>query len=146
MFFPQLMLPPPPSFLAHPIQEVLCQLANEDRESVVRQRAARDAGITEDSEQITVVHRHFVLQQIKRQKYRCKCQIGVHTAPGRPRRSRAGATRSSLPSRSQREVLRSRAARATAEDHVAQVLSPPVPTLRDNNGGLSIERTDLQQT
>lgn len=66
-----------------PIQEVLCQLASEDRECPSCGNELHEMpGITEDSEQITVVHRHFVLQQIKRQKYRCKCQIGVHTAPG----------------------------------------------------------------
>lgn len=66
-----------------PIQEVLCQLPDEDRACPSCGNELQEmAGITEDSEQITIVHRHFVLQQIKRQKYRCKCQLGVQTAPG----------------------------------------------------------------
>jgi len=40
------------------------------------------AGMTEDSEQITVIRREFVIQEVKRQKYRCRCGIGLHTAPG----------------------------------------------------------------
>jgi transposase len=66
-----------------PIQEVLCQLADEDRACPsCGNELLEMAGVTEDSEQITIVQRHFVLQQIRRQKYRCKCHIGVQTAPG----------------------------------------------------------------
>lgn len=39
------------------------------------------AGVTEDSEQITVIRREFVVQEVKRQKYRCRCGFGLHTAP-----------------------------------------------------------------
>jgi transposase len=66
-----------------PIQEVLCVLPREDRACPSCGNELQEmVGITEDSEQITVVQRHFVLQEIKRQKYRCKCQLGVQTAPG----------------------------------------------------------------
>lgn len=37
--------------------------------------------MTEDSEQITVIRREFVVQEIRRQKYRCRCGFGLHTAP-----------------------------------------------------------------
>src|SRR5690606_39442265 len=40
------------------------------------------SGCTEDSELITVVRRQFVLQTHKRQKYRCRCNAAVVTAPG----------------------------------------------------------------
>src|SRR5262245_66268992 len=39
-------------------------------------------GQTEDSEEITVVERQFVLLQHRRQKYRCACNGAVETAPG----------------------------------------------------------------
>lgn len=39
------------------------------------------AGMTEDSEQITVIRREFVVQKVKRQKYRCRCGLGLKTAP-----------------------------------------------------------------
>jgi transposase len=66
-----------------PIQEVLCQLHDDDRACPSCGHDLQEmSGVTEDGEQITIVQRHFVLQQIKRQKYRCKCQIGVQTAPG----------------------------------------------------------------
>ena len=42
-------------------------------------------GQTEDAEEITVVERRFVLVQHRRQKYRCRCNGCVATAPGPPR-------------------------------------------------------------
>jgi len=39
-------------------------------------------GQTEDAEEITVVERRFVLVQHRRQKYRCRCNGCVATAPG----------------------------------------------------------------
>lgn len=42
-------------------------------------------GQTEDSEEITLVERRFVLVQHRRQKYRCACNGCIDTAPG-PRR------------------------------------------------------------
>ena len=42
-------------------------------------------GQTEDSEEITVVERGFVLVQNKRQKYRCACNGCIETAPGPPK-------------------------------------------------------------
>ena len=38
-------------------------------------------GMTEDSEVVTVIERRFVVKQVKRQKYRCRCGIGLITAP-----------------------------------------------------------------
>lgn len=38
-------------------------------------------GMTEDSEEITVIRRQFIVKQISRQKYRCRCGFGLHTAP-----------------------------------------------------------------
>lgn len=38
-------------------------------------------GMTDDSEQITVIRREFVVENIRRQKYRCGCGIGLVTAP-----------------------------------------------------------------
>jgi transposase len=38
-------------------------------------------GGTEDSERVTVVERRFVVQELRRQKYRCDCGIGLCTAP-----------------------------------------------------------------
>jgi len=38
-------------------------------------------GMTEDSEQITVIRREFVVQEIQRKKYRCRCRTGLYTAP-----------------------------------------------------------------
>jgi transposase len=43
------------------------------------------AGQTEDSEEITVVERSFVLVQNKRQKYRCACNGCIETAQGPPK-------------------------------------------------------------
>jgi transposase len=42
-------------------------------------------GQTEDSEEITVVERQFVLVKHQRKKYRCACNGCVDTAPGPPR-------------------------------------------------------------
>jgi transposase len=39
-------------------------------------------GQTEDSEEVTVVERQFVILQHRRQKYRCACNGWVETAPG----------------------------------------------------------------
>lgn len=39
------------------------------------------SGMTEDSEQITVIRREFVVQEIKRQKYRCRCGLKLKTVP-----------------------------------------------------------------
>jgi transposase len=42
-------------------------------------------GMTEDSEVVTVIERRFVVKQVKRQKYRCRCGIGLITAPAPPK-------------------------------------------------------------
>lgn len=43
---------------------------------------AEIAGQTEDSDEVTVVERHFEIRRIKRQKYRCRCGECVETALG----------------------------------------------------------------
>lgn len=43
------------------------------------------AGQAEESEEITVVERRFVLVHRKRQKYRCRCNAAVVTAPAPPK-------------------------------------------------------------
>jgi len=40
---------------------------------------------TEDAEEVTVVQRRFVLVKRRRQKYRCRCNAAVVTAPAPPR-------------------------------------------------------------
>lgn len=42
-------------------------------------------GQSEDSEEITVVERQFLVKTIKRQKYRCQCNAAVITAPAPPK-------------------------------------------------------------
>jgi len=44
-------------------------------------------GQTEDADEVTVVERQFVLVRHRRQKYRCRCNGCVATAPGPPRLS-----------------------------------------------------------
>jgi transposase len=42
-------------------------------------------GQTEDAEEVTVIERQFVLVTHRRQKYRCRCNASVVTAPGPPK-------------------------------------------------------------
>ncbi len=44
-----------------------------------------DSGMTEDSEQLTVIPKKYEIQLIKRVKYRCTCQACILTAPVPPR-------------------------------------------------------------
>ena len=57
-----------------PPSEQTCGICNGAMEAMGQQ--------TEDSEEITVVKRQFVLVVHKRQKYRCRCNASVQTAPG----------------------------------------------------------------
>ena len=50
-------------------------------------------GQTEDSEEITVIERGFVLVQNKRQKYRCACNGCIETAPAPPKLTTRSARR-----------------------------------------------------
>ena len=44
-----------------------------------------DSGMTEDSEQLTVIERKFEIKKIKRAIYRCSCQSCMKTASNPPR-------------------------------------------------------------
>ncbi len=44
-----------------------------------------DSGMTEDSEQLTVIPKKYEIQLIKRVKYRCSCHGCIQTAPNPPR-------------------------------------------------------------
>ena len=44
-----------------------------------------DSGMTEDSEQLTVIPKKYEVLRIKRAKYRCNCQGAITTAPARAR-------------------------------------------------------------
>lgn len=44
-----------------------------------------DSGMTEDSEQLTVIPKKYEIQLIRRTKYRCSCHSCIETAPAPPR-------------------------------------------------------------
>ena len=69
-----------------PCVEVVHELAMADQTCPQCGGTLREMrGQTEDSEEITVVERRFVLVQHRRKKYRCACNGCIDTAPG-PRR------------------------------------------------------------
>lgn len=69
-----------------PVQEVLLPLDEADKVCGLCGGALHDwAGQTEDSEEITVVERHFELRKLRRQKYRCQQGCAPVTAPAPPR-------------------------------------------------------------
>jgi transposase len=66
-----------------PILDVVHELHEDDRVcSLCGGQLTEMAGQTEDSEEITVVERHFTILKHKRRKYRCACNGCVETAPG----------------------------------------------------------------
>lgn len=66
-----------------PVIEDTFELTPNERECPVCGGSASEMkGQFEESEEITVIERHFVRRQIKRQKYRCRCNACVMTAPG----------------------------------------------------------------
>jgi transposase len=66
-----------------PHVEMVHTLGEADRTCPACGGALREMmGQTEDSEEITVVERQFVVLQHRRQKYRCACNGWVETAPG----------------------------------------------------------------
>jgi len=66
-----------------PLLEVRHELAEGERPcSVCGGEMTEMTGQTEDSEEVTVVERRFVLVKHQRQKYRCRCNANVVTAPG----------------------------------------------------------------
>jgi transposase len=69
-----------------PVQEVLLPLDEADQVcALCGGRLHEWQGQTEDSEEITVVERQFVLRKVHRQKYRCPQGCAPVTAPAPPR-------------------------------------------------------------
>lgn len=69
--------------LGIPVQEVKHVLDEGSRACPTCKGQLEPMGeCAEDAELITVVRRQFILQQHKRQKYRCRCNAAVVTAPG----------------------------------------------------------------
>lgn len=69
-----------------PVIEELCELPADQRECTVCGGRLEPMGDqAEDSEEITVVERHFVVKKRRRQKYRCGCNASVVTAPAPPK-------------------------------------------------------------
>jgi transposase len=68
---------------ALPVVDMVYELTPSDRTCAACGGVLREmAGQTEDSEEITVVERHFVMLHQLRKKYRCTCNGCVATAPG----------------------------------------------------------------
>jgi transposase len=68
------------------VQEVLLPLDEADQVCGLCGGALKEwTGQTEDSEEVSVVERHFVLKRYRRQKYRCPCGCAPVTAPAPPR-------------------------------------------------------------
>lgn len=68
---------------ALPVVEKLFTLDDADRSCPkCGKRLSVFAGQFEESEEITVVERRFVVEKQKRQKYRCECNGCIETAPG----------------------------------------------------------------
>ncbi|ATB26885.1 IS66 family transposase [Melittangium boletus] len=69
-----------------PVQEVLLPLDEADKVCGLCGGALAEwRGQTEDSEEVSVVERHFVLKRYRRQKYRCPEGCAPVTAPTAPR-------------------------------------------------------------
>ena len=68
---------------ALPHVETRHELAESERTCPLCQKTLSEfAGQTEDSEEVSVLERRFVLTTHKRQKYRCACNAAILTAPG----------------------------------------------------------------
>jgi transposase len=66
-----------------PIEEVVHELAEDERRCPACSGALSEMqGQYEESDEITVVRRQFILLRHRRQKYRCRCNGAVVTAPG----------------------------------------------------------------
>lgn len=69
-----------------PVQQVVLPLEEADRVCALCGGVLHEwQGQTEDSEEITVVERQFVLRKVRRQKYRCPQGCAPVTAPAPPR-------------------------------------------------------------
>ncbi|WNG29251.1 IS66 family transposase [Cystobacter fuscus] len=74
-----------------PVQEVLLPLDEADKVCGLCGGGLKEwAGQTEDSEEVSVVERHFVLKRYRRQKYRCPEGCAPVTAPAPPRLLQGG--------------------------------------------------------
>jgi transposase len=65
-----------------PIVDEVHRLESDHACASCGQPLAEMSGQYEDSEEITVVERRFVVVRHRRQKYRCRCNAHVETAPG----------------------------------------------------------------
>ena len=69
-----------------PVVEETCELPEDQRGCSVCGGTLEPMGEqAEESEEISVVQRHFVLVKRRRQKYRCRCNAAVVTAPAPPK-------------------------------------------------------------
>jgi transposase len=69
-----------------PKEERLFELEDGEREcGVCGGQLEEMKGQFEESEEVTVVKRTFLVERQKRQKYRCRCNANVVTAPGPPK-------------------------------------------------------------
>ncbi len=74
---PQPLLPVVEKLLELPIAEQVCPTCDGSLQPMGDQ--------TEDSDEISVVRRHFIMVKHQRQKYRCRCNAAVVTAPALPK-------------------------------------------------------------
>ncbi len=65
-----------------PRQEQLYELPQDEQTCQVCQGELEEMGLTEDSEEITLVERTYSLVLHRRKKYRCRCNANVVTAHG----------------------------------------------------------------
>lgn len=65
-----------------PREERLFELPADERTCKVCDGELAEMGVSEDSEEITVVERTYKVVVNRRQKYRCRCNANVVTAPG----------------------------------------------------------------
>jgi len=73
-----------------PLEERTVDVPEEDRAcNVCGGHLEEMKGQTEDSEEITVIERRFVMVKVRRKKYRCRCNSNVVTAPA-PAKLRPG--------------------------------------------------------
>lgn len=65
-----------------PREERLFELPEDERTCSVCDGQLEEMGLSEDSEQITLVERTYKVVVVRRKKYRCRCNANVVTTPG----------------------------------------------------------------
>lgn len=65
-----------------PREERLFELPENERICTICDLQLEEMGVSEDSEEITLVERTYKVTLIRRKKYRCRCNANVVTAPG----------------------------------------------------------------